>query len=336
MNPTKTTKRPPARRIAGLALALGLASALLPAPAAAQAGTLDQQQTDTAGGGASILGGDFGIASSLAQTFTAGGSGLLDQVDLHLRRGLPTLPLTVEIRSTDAGGAPGTTDGSVLASAEVGAASVPASTAEWVAIPFTPPAQVAVGGRYAIVAYTADESDYLWSRRDEFADYAGGEAFHSLASPPASWSALPDADLAFKTYVAVVAPGADLSIQMSAPSSVKTRSLITYEIDVSNLGSASAENVVLSDAVPYGTTFDSLSAPGWECTTPQPKKDKAGLVRCARASLASGASATIDLTLKVTATPNAGVINNVATVSSDTEDPVSSNNAAHAQTTVTR
>ena len=85
-------------------------------PGAASAGSIDQQQPN--GGGASL---QIQNMQSLAQTFTSGRSGRLDQVDLKLSAGgTPTLPLTVEIRNA-AAGSPG---GTVLASG-----SLPASAA---------------------------------------------------------------------------------------------------------------------------------------------------------------------------------------------------------------
>jgi VCBS repeat-containing protein len=173
--------------------ALGL---LALTPAAARAGTLDQQQTSTAGGGATIQ-----LSSSLAQTFTAGLSGTLDQVDLALRRSSGAVgPLTVEIRNV-AGGAPGA---DVLASASLPAASVPTAETAFVAVPFAAPATVAAGTQYAIVAYAggAFQDFYSWGRAG--ADlYAGGSAFVGSGSPPATWRAVPGDDLAFKTYVVV-------------------------------------------------------------------------------------------------------------------------------------
>ena len=67
-------------------------AALIPA-AGASAGTLDQQQT-TPGFGSIAVDASF----SRAQTFTAGLTGQLDQVDLKLQGMSLTTPLTVQIR----------------------------------------------------------------------------------------------------------------------------------------------------------------------------------------------------------------------------------------------
>ena len=129
--------------------------------------------------------------------------------------------------------------------------------------------------------------------------------------------------------VAVVGGGstpirADLAVTMTGPSTASTRSLITYGIQVSNLGPGSAGNVVLSDETPVGTAFESVGGSGWSCTTP--KKGKTGTVRCLLTSLSPGAVSTSNITLKVTAKPDRGVINNVARVTSDSVDPDVRNN----------
>ena len=120
-------------RLATLAIA-AVCGAL---PASAAAGTLDQQQTDTSLGNASIVK-DLTITQSLAQTFTAGSSGALDQVDLLIGRYDTSTegPLTVEIRNVVV--TTGKPDTSVLASASVSAASVPLSGGV-VAVPVASP-----------------------------------------------------------------------------------------------------------------------------------------------------------------------------------------------------
>jgi uncharacterized repeat protein (TIGR01451 family) len=128
---------------------------------------------------------------------------------------------------------------------------------------------------------------------------------------------------------------ADLAVAMTGPSSAKMGSTISYQTNVSNSGQATANSVVLTDAVPYGTAFKSAIAPsGWSCTTPA--VGKIGTVRCTVSSLATNTSQTAGLSLKVTAKPNAGVINNYATISSNTADPNTSNNGSTVQTAVTK
>jgi hypothetical protein len=167
------------------------------APGAALAGTLDQQQTDSTGA-------SYAIASngSLGQTFMAGLSGRLDQVDLHLQRfGAPTAPVSIEIRDVS-GGVPGNT---ALASGSVPASSVPTMRG-FVPVSFATPAPVVAGTQYAIVAFSPTPfgpNDYAWSVGGSANPYAGGGGFGTPTLPPAGpWTALSTSDFAFRTYVA--------------------------------------------------------------------------------------------------------------------------------------
>lgn len=168
-----------------------------PAPATALAGTLDQQQTDSSGGSLFIH-----STHSVAQTFTAGLSGGLDQVDLNLgTSGTPTAPLSVEIRNVTSIAQPGSM---ILASHSVPAASVPAAHA-FVSINFATPAPVVAGTAYAIVAYssTVFPGDYYtWWDSSNANSYPNGAPFEDSASPPdGAWSATPTGPLTFRTYV---------------------------------------------------------------------------------------------------------------------------------------
>ena len=171
------------------------------APSVALAGTLDQQQPTASGSGLNAQ-----STQSVAQTFTAGLSGQLDQVDLHLEKlNNPTAPLSVELRDVS-GGLPGST---VLASQSVPASSVPPSpAAAFVSINFLAPAPVAAGTQYAIVAYSANvfPVGYAWSLTTGNPYAAGAVYFASSAPPTTAW--MPDAgiDLAFRTYVTLPTP----------------------------------------------------------------------------------------------------------------------------------
>jgi hypothetical protein len=185
-----STLRP---RVAVLATLIAAGVACIFAPAAALAGTLDQQQTDGSGSFVSIYTGQ-----SAAETFTAGLSGGVDQVDLHLGTsgGTPTAPLSIEIRDASAG-APG---GTVLASHSVSAFN---GAPAFLSINFAPPAPVVAGTQYAVVAYSGADfsSVYKWSVSTAADSYAGGAAFRVVTSPPSgAWTPV-TGDLAFKTYV---------------------------------------------------------------------------------------------------------------------------------------
>jgi uncharacterized repeat protein (TIGR01451 family) len=114
--------------------------------------------------------------------------------------------------------------------------------------------------------------------------------------------------------------GADLALTMSAsPSPVFVSANLTYTIQVTNQGLASANNVVVSDTIPAGTTFVS-AAPSPACT-------QAANVVCTLGTLANGASTSI--TIVVTSPVTASTLSNTANVTSTPNiDPVAGNNSA--------
>src|SRR5207244_1484108 len=108
---------------------------------------------------------------------------------------------------------------------------------------------------------------------------------------------------------------------------------LTYGMTVTNNGVSAAQSVTLTDPLPFGTTFASLSPPaGWSCTAPA--VGSSGTVNCTTPTLASGASAGVMLIVHITAAPG-GFVNNTASVSATTGDPVASNNSSTASTFVT-
>jgi hypothetical protein len=184
-----------------IALVSGVAAALLfGVTSSASAGTLDQQQTSSDA--------NAGLLSSPsnqtpAQTFTAGISGGIDQVDLLLDKVGTPPPTTVEIRNVSAG-KPGST---VLATASLPASAVVTAPAQaFVPVTFTTPAPVTAGTQYAILAYgpgTQNTNAVGWLYQDVGNPYLSGEMFISTESlPPVdSFNGFPTNDLAFKTYV---------------------------------------------------------------------------------------------------------------------------------------
>jgi hypothetical protein len=185
-------------------IAVVAASAIcLAVPGAALAGTLDQEQTDMSGPAQGVNGNGM-LTVSAAQTFRAGLTGVLDQVDLSLaKNGSPAGDLTVELRAT-IGGQPG---GAVLASQAVPVTAVTTgSSLAFVPVVFSTPASVVAGTQYAIVAYTDDTNGYSWGASPNSGPnptaYEDGEAFVADSSPPSTWAAFTGVDQAFKTYVA--------------------------------------------------------------------------------------------------------------------------------------
>jgi len=186
-------------RSRGLVLAVIAAGALTLSASPASADTLDQQQTATSTNGY-IMGPTSGGPSSSAETFTAGLSGGLDQVDLFLNCfGCGnTVGVTVEIRDTS-GGIPGT---NVLATGSIPAANVGA-TGAFFPVTFSAPAGVQAGTQYAIVAYAGGSDGYRWFGASG-TPYSGGHGFSSGHSPPTTWLTSP-VTFAFRTYVNLTA-----------------------------------------------------------------------------------------------------------------------------------
>jgi hypothetical protein len=173
---------------------------MLAAPVSTSAtGTLDQSQTN-GGGGSQPL---FGALRQVAQTFTAGITGSLDQVNLLLSRVDSPGDLTVQIKAT-VGGTP---SGLPLASATVPAASVPTGNGGWVSVPLNPPAPSTAGTQYAIVlshphpTFCGGPPICMYSWNGAFGNpYPAGAAFVSTDGG-VSWTAQTGFDLAFQTFV---------------------------------------------------------------------------------------------------------------------------------------
>jgi endo-1,4-beta-xylanase len=143
-------------------------------------------------------------------------------------------------------------------------------------------------------------------------------------------------------------PGADLSTSVVAASdSVVSGGDLSYTITVRNNqdndleaflptdDDLPANNLSLTDAIPSGTVFKSLSVPaGWSCTTPA--AGGVGQMNCTAASLLPGASAQFNLTVTVVCpTSNNTEIVNSAAVTSTTRDPnTAPNNTASANVRV--
>lgn len=120
------------------------------------------------------------------------------------------------------------------------------------------------------------------------------------------------------TFETAVTPApADLSITKTAdfPESIVGANA-TYTIVVTNNGPGAADDVVVTDELPAGTTLVSSSA-GCSGTT---------TVTCAVGTLAAGASATIEIVVTLPSTP--GTVTNTASVSTSSTDPAGGNDAA--------
>jgi hypothetical protein len=186
-------------RRGALGLVAGLvALTLLVQPVAGQATRqLDQQQTaqTTAAGITNV--------NDFFQTFMAGLTGSLDQVDLALAQaglvGVSTF--TIEIRTVEAGGVPGPT---VLASTTQSVSSLPVLTGPAV-LPFTsysltPGAPVVAGTQYAIHVSSTVPPGSLVSVAATGGDlYPGGQIFQDF--PLGTLTSFPAFDFVYRTFV---------------------------------------------------------------------------------------------------------------------------------------
>lgn len=132
-----------------------------------------------------------------------------------------------------------------------------------------------------------------------------------------------------------VATSADLSVtKVDNPDPVAAGTDLTYTITVTNAGPNNAANVLLTDTLPVGTTFQSLSAPGgWICSTPA--AGNSGPIDCAIPSFVPG-SAVFTLTVHVgSGLADGTVLDNTAEVTSATADPNPGSESASTSTTVT-
>jgi uncharacterized repeat protein (TIGR01451 family) len=129
---------------------------------------------------------------------------------------------------------------------------------------------------------------------------------------------------------------ADISVTKTGPNTAVSGDEFDYTIVLTNGGPSDAQSVALSDTLPAGTTFVSLSQSGgntFSCTTPP--VGSGGTVSCTRATLAAGASQTFTLRVAVVYPLDAGtVLANTATGASATQDPSATNNSSTNETTV--
>jgi trimeric autotransporter adhesin len=118
---------------------------------------------------------------------------------------------------------------------------------------------------------------------------------------------------------------ADLAVTTSSPAAVSTGTSFNVTSVVANNGPSTSTDVVLTDAAPVNTAIVSITASQGTCSA-------ASTSVCNLGSIANGATATVTLVLKAM---NSGLLTATASVASDQNDPVTSNNSAAAVTTAT-
>ena len=97
-----------------------------------------------------------------------------------------------------------------------------------------------------------------------------------------------------QVILGVEPPGADVSVAATGtPATAHTGGQITYSLVVTNGGLDPAQNVVLTDQLPAGTTFVSAAPGSPTCTV------ASGLVTCSLGTMANGAAQTVTLVVTV-------------------------------------
>jgi uncharacterized repeat protein (TIGR01451 family) len=133
-------------------------------------------------------------------------------------------------------------------------------------------------------------------------------------------------------FVIKVAPvAADVSVQNSAPGTVKSGANLQYSILVTNNGPDSAGTVTITDAVPVGSTFVSYTTSDGTCKAPA--VGAKGTLSC-KAAILSGGSVTITMTVKVTLAAGKKLSDTAKAATTLLYDPNTANNSSVVSTTV--
>ena len=132
---------------------------------------------------------------------------------------------------------------------------------------------------------------------------------------------------AFVTKIATVA--SDVQVTNSAPKTVVTGTDLVYTITAGNNGPDAASSVVVSDTVPSGATFASVTTSVGTCTSPV--AGGTGTVSCSIGSLAVGDTATVTLTVNVNAVAGT-ILTDTALIRAYGYDPDTANNHSTVRT----
>ena len=136
---------------------------------------------------------------------------------------------------------------------------------------------------------------------------------------------------AFAAKIATVA--SDVQVTNAAPQGVTSGANLAYTITAANNGPDTASGVTVSDAVPSGSTFVSVSTSAGACKSPV--VGGTGTVSCSLGGLAASGTATVTLTVKITAAKGT-IITDSARIKTATFDQNTANNASSAKTKVTK
>jgi uncharacterized repeat protein (TIGR01451 family) len=130
------------------------------------------------------------------------------------------------------------------------------------------------------------------------------------------------------------AASADLAVSNSSPASVTAGTNATYTVTLTNNGPAAAQNVVLTDTLPTGSTFVSMTqTAGPDAFTLNQSGGSA--TATASASIASGNSDTLSVVVFApTSLAPGATFSDTASVTSSTSDPNTANNSATVNGTI--
>jgi uncharacterized repeat protein (TIGR01451 family) len=123
-------------------------------------------------------------------------------------------------------------------------------------------------------------------------------------------------------------PSADMAVTASGPSSVTAGTNATYTITITNNGPNAAQGVVLSDVLPAGSTYVSITQTSGTDAFGFAQSG-GSITETATANIASGSSDTFSLVVFAPSSlSNGAAFNDSASVSAGNPDPNSSNNTA--------
>lgn len=118
---------------------------------------------------------------------------------------------------------------------------------------------------------------------------------------------------------------ADLSVSVQAPATATTGTAFSYTVQVANLGQNSAAGVTLTTVLPASAIDGTYTSSQGACSG-------GGVLYCDLGSIANGSAATVTISITPTVAASLTMTGSASSVSFD---PVSSNNQANANTTVT-
>jgi uncharacterized repeat protein (TIGR01451 family) len=146
----------------------------------------------------------------------------------------------------------------------------------------------------------------------------------------------PDGTNNSATATTTVIADADMTItKTDSADPVQAGTDFDYQITITNAGPGTAQNVVLDDPIPAGTTFVSSFYNGGalgSCT--QPPAGGTGSFHCTYATLMPSQNSIYSITVHVNPAAS-GTLSNTATVTTTSNDPVPANNTATETTAIT-